>query len=273
MPHPPNTLNQFESLIQVIADLRGPEGCPWDREQTHETLAPYAIEETHEMVEAIESKNDTHICEELGDVLFQVVLHAQLAKERSAFNIQDVIESITSKIVRRHPHVFADTQVNGIEDVFKNWDEIKKIENANKPQIKKSAIDVPPSLPALQRAHKIGEKTEKLKFDWQHASEVLTQLKAEIAELEEAMCESDSALKSEHLQHEMGDVLFSAAQLARHLQLEPESNLREANRRFCQRFDSMLTISGLSSAEFSALEAAKKELLWSQAKRATSVTK
>ena len=121
MPHPPKTLNHFDSLVQVIRDLRGPDGCPWDQEQTHQTLTPYAIEETFEMVEAIESGDDSHMCEELGDVLFQVVLHAQLAEERKAFNMSDVVNSITSKIVRRHPHVFSDTRVQNSEEVLKNW--------------------------------------------------------------------------------------------------------------------------------------------------------
>ena len=128
MPEAPATLNTFESLNQVISALRGPGGCPWDQEQTHRSLAPYAIEEVFEMAEAIESGDDQHMCEELGDVLFQVILHSSMAAERNAFNIYDVIEGINSKVVRRHPHVFSNIQVNGTEDVLKNWDEIKKQE-------------------------------------------------------------------------------------------------------------------------------------------------
>ncbi len=268
MPQPPKTLNTFEALVQVIADLRGPDGCPWDKEQTHQTLTPYAIEETHEMVEAIESGDDAHICEELGDVLFQVVLHAQLGRERGAFDISNVVEAITSKIVRRHPHVFSDLKVTGTGEVLKNWDEIKKLEKAGKQASVDRAIDVPGSLPALQRAGKIGEKTAKLKFDWSKASEVLAQLKAEIAELEEAMAEVASAGKAAHIQHEIGDVLFSAAQLARHLDAEPESALRAANRRFISRFEKMLELRGLDPSAFTALAAEEKEKLWSEAKRA-----
>ncbi|MBC7419660.1 MAG: nucleoside triphosphate pyrophosphohydrolase [Bdellovibrio sp.] len=268
MPQPPKTLKQIESLIQVVADLRGPFGCPWDRQQTHQTLVPYAIEETHEMVEAIESGDDAHICEELGDVLFQVVLHAQLASERGAFTMTEVIESITSKIVRRHPHGFANVKVDGIDEVFKNWDEIKKLEKASKPQKKKSAIDVPPGLPALQRAHNIGEKTAKYKFDWTEVSQVLAQLKSEIIELEEAMAEADSAARSAHISHEIGDVLFSAAQIARHLDNDPESNLREANRRFISRFEKMLSLGSLDGDTFKTLTDAEKEKLWSKAKAA-----
>jgi tetrapyrrole methylase family protein/MazG family protein len=260
MPQAPKTLNTFEALVQVVADLRGPQGCPWDREQTHTSLTPYAIEEVHEMAEAIESGDDAHMCEELGDVLFQVVLHAELARERGVFKINDVIESIVSKIVRRHPHVFSDTTVKDSTEVLKNWDEIKKAEKKNK-NIKEKVFDVPESLPALQRASKIGEKTEKYKFDWSEASQVLSQLKSEIAELEEAL---EKKQKPEW-QHEMGDVLFSAAQLARHLDFDPEASLREANRRFIARFEKMLAETG-SLESFVALSSDEKEQLWKKIK-------
>lgn len=261
MPQPPETLNSFDSLLQVIRDLRGPDGCPWDKVQTHGTLAPYAIEEVFEMVEAIESGDEKHICEELGDVLFQVVLHAQLGAERGSFTISEVLDSITSKIVRRHPHVFAQTKVSGSDEVLANWEEIKRLEKKDKPS-KNVIFDVPPGLPALQRAHKIGEKTAKMNFDWPEFAPVLTQLKAEIAELEAAIAEQNP----EHIQHEMGDVLFSAAQLARHLDCEPESALREANRRFSGRFEKMVGYAG-SLENFIKLPAVEKEILWSRAKQ------
>lgn len=265
MPQAPETLNTFEALLQIIKDLRGPGGCPWDKEQTHKTLAPYAIEETHEMTEAIESGNDAHMCEELGDVLFQVILHAELASERKAFNIYDVIESINSKIVRRHPHVFSDTEVKDSDEVIKNWDEIKKQEKKNK-KSSSQLFDIPKSLPALQKSHKIGEKTEKYKFDWSEPAQVIAQLKAEITELEEALKEQNSPKKQQHIQHEMGDVLFSAAQLARHLNTEPESDLREANRRFISRFEKMIALKG-SLEEFVDLPSAEKEKLWQVSKQ------
>lgn len=267
MPQAPETLNKFESLLQIIKDLRGPDGCPWDKEQDQVTLAPYAIEEVHEMVEAIESGNDTHICEELGDVLFQVVLHSAIAEERKAFNINDVIESIASKIVRRHPHVFADTKVANSAEVIKNWAEIKKQEKKNKPA-KNELFDVPASLSALQRAHKIGEKTEKYNFDWSEPKQVLAQLKSEITELEQAMQENEMP----NIKHELGDVLFSAAQLARHLHTEPESDLREANRRFIGRFEKMISYVK-SIDEFVNLSSNEKELLWTRAKQECSINR
>lgn len=259
MPQAPKTLNRIESLIQIVKDLRGPEGCPWDKEQTHITLAPYAIEEVFEMVEAIENGDDQHTCEELGDVLFQVILHATMAEERGAFSIQDVILSISSKIVRRHPHVFSDTKVKDSNEVIKNWDEIKKLEKQNKIQ-KQDFFNVPKGLPALQAANKIGEKTERYKFDWSTTEDVLKQLKSEIQELEDAM----KNMKPSELEHEMGDVLFSAAQLARHLKTEPETNLRTANKRFIQRFEKMLENKTLD--EFTALSSDEKENLWKLAK-------
>ena len=220
------------------------------------------------MVEAIESGDDAHICEELGDVLFQVVLHAHLAKDRGAFAIEDVIESITGKIVRRHPHVFAGVSVTGIEEVFKNWEEIKAAEKALKPAQVKSVIDVPISLPALQRAEKIGDKTKKMNFDWTETRQVLAQLRAEVDELEEAMQASESSLKAAHIRHEIGDVLFSAAQLARHLDVEPESSLRDANRRFIARFEKMLALGQVDVSAFTSLAPEKKEKLWTEAKKA-----
>lgn len=269
MPQAPRTLNTFESLLQVVADLRGPNGCPWDREQTHKSLVPYAIEEVHEMAEAIESGNDPHMCEELGDVLFQVVLHAEMARERGAFDMRDVIESIASKVVRRHPHVFSDTKVADSTEVMKNWDEIKKLEKKNKPP-SKGFFEIPPSLPALQRAHGIGEKTRKYRFDWTEAPQVLAQLKSEIAELEAAMSAGDSPARAAELHHEMGDVLFSAAQLARHLGSDPEADLREANRRFIRRFEGMVARKGALES-FVAATPGEKEELWKQVKKSESV--
>ncbi len=265
MPQAPKTLNTFEAINQLILDLRGPEGCPWDKEQTHKSLAPYAVEEASELAEAIESGNDAHICEELGDVLFQVVLHAAMAKERGAFDISDVIQGISEKLVRRHPHVFSDVKVSGPEQVIENWNEIKKKEKAlNKSNKPKYAIEVPAGMPALQRAHKIGEKTNKLGFDWNEASQVLDQLKAEIVELEEVLFSQ----AQDKIEHEMGDILFSAAQLARHIDVEPETALRNTNRRFLGRFEKMLEIGNISAEQFKELPAATKEELWSKAKKA-----
>ena len=262
MPIPPKNLNEFSSLLQLMRDLRGPDGCPWDKEQTHLTLAPYAIEETFEMVEALEKQDDSEFCEELGDVLFQIVLHAQLATERNAFTITDVIKSISEKLVRRHPHVFSDVTVQDADEVIKNWNDIKAKEKAGKV---KPVFGMPKGLPALPTAEKIGSKTEKMKFDWDNAQQVLTQLKSEIAELEEEMNRAE--IDNGALDHEMGDVLFSAAQLARHLKLDAESSLRRTNLRFQKRFNFMLAECENNVEKFTALPSGTKEELWKKAKK------
>lgn len=261
MPTPPKNLKQFSSLVQVIKDLRGPDGCPWDLEQTHQTLIPYAIEETFELAEALENQDDSHICEELGDVLFQVVLHAQLASDRQAFNIENVIEGIAAKLVRRHPHVFSETKVNSVDDIIANWAAIKAEEKKGKPQ---PLFRAPQGLPALMTAEDIGKKTEKLKFDWSNPLQVLEQLKAEITELEIEM--KKTIVSSEAVKHELGDVLFSAAQLARHLKIESESSLRQANNRFQKRFNFMLDHCNGDQEMFKNLSSQEKENLWKKAK-------
>lgn len=268
MPHPPKDLHKISALLQIVADLRGPEGCPWDKEQTHQSLTPFAVEEVSELVEAIEAANDTQTKEELGDVLFQVALHAQLAKERGAFDFEAVVGTLNEKLVRRHPHVFSDVVAKNTEEVWKNWEALKKQEKALKAEggAKPKVLDVPLPLPALQRAAKIGHRTNKLKFDWENPEQVLEKVREEFAELEEAIDEkSDKALR-----HEMGDVLFSLAQLSRHLGLDPEQCLREGNRRFENRFEVMMDIAGQKGLRWDDLSPDEKENLWGEAKLVTA---
>ncbi|MBS1970578.1 MAG: nucleoside triphosphate pyrophosphohydrolase [Bdellovibrionales bacterium] len=292
MPKGPGNLKDnresIQALVDIVADLRGPNGCPWDKEQNHRTLARYAIEETHEMVEALEERevsreksgpnSDSFISssakfkDELGDVLFQVVLHAQLAAEEGSFNFNDVVANISEKLVRRHPHVFSGVNVSGIDEVWKNWEAIKKAEKAARGE-KAALINVPSALPALQRAMTIGEKTRKLKFDWDGPQDVWLKVEEEIAELQEAM---DNDVMSE-IEHELGDVLFSVAQLARHYELDPEQVLRTANARFLGRFEKMIQGYRASEAptaevddvlkKFGALSNEDKEKFWQLAKK------
>lgn len=265
MPQAPKDLQSMSSLLQIVSDLRGPSGCPWDKEQDHLSLAPYAIEEVAELAEALESRNDTQTKEELGDVLFQVALHCQLAQERSAFTFQDVLEALNEKMIRRHPHVFSNVIATSTEEVWKNWDEIKKKEKADKKQNSK-ILDVPVALPALQRSAKIGQRTQKLKFDWDNAEQVLEKVREELIELEEAIDEqSTKALK-----HELGDLLFSIAQLARHLGFDPEQSLRDCNRRFEHRFETMIRECERQGLVWGDLNNHQKEDLWSEAKRQTA---
>jgi tetrapyrrole methylase family protein/MazG family protein len=263
----PSNLRHIESLVEIVSQLRGPEGCPWDKEQTHESLTQYAIEETHELVEVLElpegKSKDEKIKEELGDVLFQVILHTQLASERGAFTLEDVIAGISEKLVRRHPHVFGDVKVEDSLEVVRNWEQIKKEEAAKKESTSPFALNVPP-LPALQRAYKIGKRTEKLQFDWDDAEGVMLKVDEEFAELREALDEGSDT----EIHHELGDVLFSLAQLGRHLDMEPEQVLRKANLRFENRFNKMIEFVSADGKNFDKLALPDKEAYWQKAKKA-----
>lgn len=258
MPQAPADLKKWDSLIEIIASLRGPGGCPWDLEQNHQTLAPYCLEETCELIEALEKCDDNAIKDELGDVLFQVVLHTQLARERGAFTMEDVLKNVNEKLVRRHPHVFAEEKVKNSHEVWLNWEKIKKLEK-KKPEI---SFGLAPTLPALQSAYKIGVKTQKAGFDWSKASEVLEKVKEELLELENEIKSQNQS----QMEEELGDLLFSVAQLARHLNIEPEQSLRFANRKFEKRYFNMLKLSEKRGLVFEQLTLEEKESLWKEIK-------
>ena len=242
----------WEKFIKIIASLRAPDGCPWDREQTERSLIPFAIEETFELAEAIESGQDGAIVEELGDVLLQVVLHAQIASETARFTIDDVVRGISEKMVRRHPHVFGDEseKVSTSSEVLTRWQEIKKAEKAGRDTAKPPQdfrFDVPLAMPALSRAAKIGEKTARLKFDWPSWKGAFEKVEEELGEVKAAMNDNREATYKpkegpetgpsyDPVASEIGDLLFSVAQLARHRGLDPEQCLRETNARFERRF-------------------------------------
>ncbi len=290
-------LNQhFQTLVEIVAKLRSPEGCPWDQEQTQRSLTQYALEEAFELCEAIESGQQHEIKEELGDFLFQVILQAQVAQDGGHFDLTSVIQQLNEKMIRRHPHVFGDVKAKNSEEVWKNWEKLKSAENASQPSRVKPVFSYPRALPSLQASYKIGVKTEGYKFDWPSADGVLDKVREELLEVEEAFADfkaqggiskpvtqslelaPNSVQESlsqelEALQHEIGDLLFSTAQLARHLHLEPEQCLREANRRFEMRFNCVLkTAAETYGSEFSkkdhfaTLTLEQKENLWQQAK-------
>lgn len=254
-------LTEFKTLVEIVARLRGPDGCAWDKEQTQKTLTQYAIEEAFELVEAIEKNEPQEIKEELGDFLFQVILQAQVAQDEGSFSLLEVIKTLNEKMIRRHPHVFGESGSDAtLQSVWKNWDKIKAQENKDKP-----VFSYPKNLPALQAASKIGSKTKRLKFDWQKPEEVFEKVLEEVEELREEIQKPQRS--AAELEHEIGDVLFSVAQLARHLGLEPEQCLRTANRRFEERFLEVLKLSGLPADQFTELAVEKKEELWKQAKQ------
>jgi tetrapyrrole methylase family protein / MazG family protein len=254
----PSQRRAFQSLVEVVKALRGPEGCPWDKEQTHQTLTRFAIEEAHELAEAIDSGHLDHVREELGDLLLQVVLHAEIARQAGTFEIEDVIEGLCDKMIRRHPHVFGDADLKTTAQVLDHWGKIKAKE---KPATAKAdGFGLPPHLPALMGSQKIGEKTHREKFDWASAKDVLVKLQEEISEFSEALADQDGAA----LEHELGDILFTAAQLARFFRGDAEQALRKTNQRFERRYFKMRS---LAKGEFADLPAPEKEKLWAQAKK------
>lgn len=256
---------QIDRLLEMMARLRAPGGCPWDREQTLETLKPYLVEEAYEVLDAMEGGGRDH-CEELGDLLFQIVFHAEIAREQGSWDFGDVVRAIGDKIESRHPHVFGDAPAEDLEEANRNWVRRKAEEKARKQGRPVSVIDgVPAHAPALLRAERTTEKASRIGFDWPDVVGVRAKVDEELAELDAAMAEGDR----EAIAHELGDVLFSLANLARHLQTPAEDALRLAVRRFERRFlwmEARLQEQGVPVGE--AVDPARLEALWARAKEA-----
>lgn len=260
---------ELKRLVEIMALLRSPEGCPWDREQTHTTLKPCVVEETYEVLEAIDLDNPDKLCEELGDLLLQVVFHAQLAAEAGKFTMEDVIRSIVEKLIRRHPHVFAGVEVAGVAGVLDNWEKIKKSEH--KPDERPSALDgVPKDLPALLQAEKLQHKAAKVGFDWGNLQGPLDKTKEEFAEFEELL--DPGALPAvgsaawDRLEDEFGDILFSLVNVGRFLKINPELALRRTSAKFIKRFRFMETEAGKAGKTLTEMDLAAMDVLWEQAK-------
>jgi MazG family protein len=255
-------------LIEIMAALRDPEaGCPWDREQTFATIAPYTIEEAYEVADAIARDDLGDLKDELGDLLLQVVYHARMAEEQGAFAFGDVVEGITGKMIRRHPHVFGseDERAAGVAPGF--WDRAKAAEKSGKPSAGILA-DVPTALPALTRAIKLQNKAAKVGFDWPSLAPVFAKLNEELAELEAAIALTKDQTDRSAIEEEFGDLLFVVANVARHLKLDPEAALRAANEKFTRRFryiEESLAEAGSSPAQSNLAE---MDALWDEAKAA-----
>lgn len=248
-----------------MAILRGPEGCPWDHEQTHQSIIPQLIEETYELIDAIESKNDTHLCEEVGDLLLHVLFHAQMASDRGVFDIHQVVEGLTNKLVRRHPHVFGDVKVSSAGEVMVNWDQIKAGEKKALKRV--SHLDgVPRQLPALFQAYKLSRKASKLGFDWEKKEDVFEKIEEELGELKDALKNKNH----EEWEHEMGDLFFALANLCRFLKIEPEEALRHTNNRFRNRFSVMEQKIKKSKKNPKNLKPNQWDKLWKTAKKKTA---
>lgn len=258
-------------LLRVMQRLRDPQtGCPWDLRQDLHSLVPSTLEECYELAQAIAHEDYRHIAEELGDVLFQVVFYAQLGKEQNLFSFDDIVNTLVQKLIRRHPHVFAGGEIEGmvhncstVEEVRNTWEAIKQSERISKNQSGVMA-DVPLALPALPRAQKVQKRAAQVKFDWVDSPAVLDKLQEEVDELRRAMSEDHTAA----IHDEMGDVLFTCANLARHLGLDAEESLRHATAKFERRFGLMEVAAAADGGTLSTLSSAQLDQLWEQAKEA-----
>lgn len=222
--------NKLEKLLKTIETLRGPSGCPWDREQTMKSLKPFLIEEAYEVLDVME-EGGTKLKEELGDLLLQILLQSEIQKEAGLFKFEDVVEVLNEKLIRRHPHVFGEIVANTPEEVMVNWEEIKRGEESHKDR--ESVLDgIPKMMPQLLRAVKLQKKAAKAGFDWEDHRGVLEKIKEEIAEIEEAV----DSREREHIEEEVGDLLFSVVNLARKLKINPEDAIENTNKKFESRF-------------------------------------
>lgn len=262
---------KFQKLLEIIDALREPEsGCPWDLKQDLESLTRFMSEESSEYISAVASGNTDEMADELGDVLLQVVLNAKIASQENKFNIDDVIDKISDKMIRRHPHVFSDKKLNTSEEVLTNWEQIKQTEKKQSPMDK--LLNIPASLTALMEADQIGRKSKKLNFDWPGHLPVFDKVIEEVNEVKEEIDQIPDDLNiSEELhkkiEHEIGDLLFSSVQLARHLNINPELALKKCNQRFYDRFSKLhdkLTVSGRDIQNQSVDELEK---LWDEVKK------
>jgi nucleoside triphosphate diphosphatase len=253
----PSPAEGFARLVEIMAQLRAPGGCPWDREQNFDTIKPYLLEETYEVMDAIDARDWNGLAEELGDLLLQSVFFAQMASEEGRFDIRDSLDAINSKLIRRHPHVFGDAEAKTPDDVKKKWDEIKKTE---KPRPQGLLAGVPRTLPALVEAQQIASRAAGAGFDWENAGQVFDKLDEEVAELH-------SASSSDDVEDELGDILFVIVNLARFMKVDPEQALRRANRKFRSRFgyvERQLEARGKTPKESNIEE---METLWQDAKK------
>ncbi len=253
--------------IALMARLRAPDGCPWDREQTFDSIKRHTLEETYEVFDAIERRAWPDLKDELGDLLLQVLFYAQMASEAGYFTIEDVAENLNAKLVRRHPHIFADVEATDANAVLRNWEQIKQTEKKSSASVHAGVLDdVPRSMPAMLEAAKLGSRAAKVGFDWPDASGLFDKLQEEIGELKAELAPASAKQSQAAVEAELGDLLFTAVNLARHLKVDPESALRGTNARFRRRFAAMESAAGGSDA-LATSTPTELDVLWNQAKR------
>ncbi len=277
--------DRFTKLIELMAALRAPDGCPWDRKQTHESLKPYLLEETYEVLEAIDQRDHAKLREELGDVLLQVIFHAQIAAEAGTFTTEDVIETLSTKLIRRHPHVFGNESLSTLtnsEQVLGQWEEIKRSEREAAGSSRSALEGVPKTLPALLRAYQTQARAARVGFDWPQSDagfeQILGKISEEIEELRGAVARSRSEPEPAEdrprglasIEAELGDVLFSLVNLARFLNVNPEEALRRSTNRFIDRFHLVESQAAETGRSLTGMTLAEMDALWDEAKRRLS---
>ena len=254
-------MEALDRLLNIMETLRGPGGCPWDREQDHKSIMKCLIEETYELADAIEENNADDLKEELGDVFLQVVFHSAIAQDNKMFTLDEVIHELCDKLVYRHPHVFGDTRVRDSAEVIKNWERLKRKENTKK-QRESILSGIPNMLPALLNTLKIQSVVSRVGFDWESPEGVIDKIKEEVDELDAAM----EAKSKDQMEDEIGDLIFSVVNLARQLKIDPEAALRRTNKKFAQRFFEIEKAAKGQNIRLSEMTMAEKDRIWEAAK-------
>lgn len=249
----------FDDLITIMQILRGPEGCMWDREQTHESVRRNFIEETYEVCEAIDEKDAEHLREELGDVLMQVVFHTEMEREQGGFDIGGVTDGVCKKLIYRHPHIFANTQVESADEILQNWDALKRVEK-NQKTVGDALSSVARSLPGLIRAEKLQKKASKAGFDWQDVSGALDKVEEELGEVRQALGGAGD------IEEELGDLLFSVVNVSRFAKVDPERSMEKACDKFIKRFSAVERMAQEQGKALSDLPQAELDMLWNKSK-------
>ncbi len=253
--------DNLELLVNLMARLRGPDGCPWDKKQTSVSLKPFLIEECYEVIDALEEADPDKVREELGDLLFQIIFHSRIAEEKGEFTIHDVIRTNVEKMTRRHPHVFGDEKLETAQEVLANWEEIKKKEKGY--EKRKSILEgVPRSMPSLVRAHRLQERAARVGFDWKHLNETLPKLDEEIAEFKESLKTENAA----QIEEELGDIFFTLVNISRFLDVDPEEALRKTISKFISRFRHIEERAADAGRSLNDMTIEEMEKLWQEAK-------
>ncbi|MFC1559752.1 nucleoside triphosphate pyrophosphohydrolase [Candidatus Margulisiibacteriota bacterium] len=260
--------SKFDELVLIVRKLRGPKGCPWDRVQTHETLKPYMVEEVYEALEAIDSKDSGKLAEELGDILLHIVMHSEMARAKKKFKIDDVISSISAKMIRRHPHVFSKNKVKSIDEVWQKWEEIKRKEVSNSSEKHKGTLEsIPQSLPALYRSEKVQRRAARVGFDWDSVANAWEKVYEEQEEIHELLKKSKRPKSIKALKEEIGDLLFAIVNVTRKLDIDAEEALQNATSKFMRRFKQVELMAKKKGKHLHKMKLKEMDKFWDEVKK------